>query len=64
MTGWIALLDANVLYPAPLRDLFVQLAFDGLFQGKWTEKIHNEWIGALMRREPDRDRSVFNIGLR
>lgn len=59
MTGWIALLDANVLYPAPLRDLFVQLTFDGLFQGKWTKKIHDEWIDALMRREPDRDRNVL-----
>ena len=59
MTGWIALLDANVLYPAPLRDLFVQLAFDGLFQSKWTEKIHEKWINALMRREPDRDRTVL-----
>ncbi len=51
-----ALLDANILYPAPMRDLFLQLAVMGLFQAKWSEEIHREWINALMRKEPRRDR--------
>jgi hypothetical protein len=29
----IVLLDANVLYAAPLRDLLLQLSFVGLYQG-------------------------------
>ncbi len=34
--------DACVLYPATLRDLFVQLATARFFKAKWTEKIHDE----------------------
>ena len=51
-----ALLDANVLYPAPMRDILVQLANDDLFQAKWTVAIQREWIEALLRNEPHRDR--------
>ena len=40
----IALYDACVLYPAPLRDLLMQLALTGLFKAKWTDRIHDEWI--------------------
>jgi hypothetical protein len=35
----VALLDANVLYPAPLRDLLLQLAITDLFHAKWTADI-------------------------
>lgn len=54
-----ALLDANVLYPAPLRDLLMQLATLGLFRGRWTDRIHDEWINALLRREPRLERSAL-----
>ena len=37
-----ALLDANVLYPAGLRDLLMQLAILGAFRARWTHQIHNE----------------------
>ena len=43
MTGITALLDANVLYPAPIRDIFLQLAVDDVFRAKWTADIHQEW---------------------
>ena len=48
------LLDANVLYPAPIRDVFLQLAASDVFQAKWTADIHREWIEALLRNEPHR----------
>lgn len=54
-----ALLDANVLYPAPLRDLFLQLAVTDIFKAKWSADIHREWIEALLRNEPQRDRAVL-----
>ena len=54
-----ALLDANVLYPAPLRDLLLQLAVMDLFRAKWTADIHREWIEALLRNEPHRDRAAL-----
>ena len=43
MTAAVALLDANVLYSAPLRDLLLQLAFAGLFQARWSADIDDEW---------------------
>jgi len=42
--------DACVLYPAPLRDLLMQLALTDLFKAQWTDQIHEEWIQALLRR--------------
>ncbi len=57
MSTYTALLDANVLYPAPLRDLLLQLAVGDLFRAKWTADIHREWIEALLRNEPYRDRA-------
>jgi hypothetical protein len=57
MSRYTALLDANVLYPAPLRDVLLQLAVTDLFKAKWSADIHREWIEALMRSEPGRDRA-------
>ena len=59
MTGFTALLDANILYPAPMRDIFLQLAVDDIFRAKWTKDIHREWIDALIRNEPHRDRATL-----
>lgn len=36
--------DANVLYPAPLRDILMELCRIGLFRARWSEEIHQEWI--------------------
>jgi hypothetical protein len=57
MSHFTALLDANVLYPAPLRDLLMQLAVADLFRAKWTADIHREWIEALLKNEPHRSRA-------
>lgn len=53
--AFTAVYDACVLYPAPLRDLLVQLAGAGLFRAKWTDAIHDEWIRNLLERRPDLD---------
>ena len=57
MSHYAALLDANVLYPAPLRDLLMQLAVTDLFRAKWTADIHREWIDALLENQPQRSRA-------
>ena len=49
----IALLDASVLYPAPLRDLFMNLALLDVFQARWTNQIHDEWTCNLLKNRPD-----------
>ena len=51
-----ALYDACVLYPAPLRDLLLSLTQTGLFQARWTEMIHEEWIRNLLLNRPDLSR--------
>lgn len=61
MSQYTALLDANILYPAPMRDIFVQLTVQDLFRAKWTADIHREWIEALLRNEPHRDRRKLEI---
>ena len=52
---YAALLDANVLVPIRLTDLFVQLAKDDLFRAKWTLHIHNEWMKSVQRIYPNID---------
>ena len=47
-----AVCDANVLYPAPLRDLFIRLAQAGLVQAKWTEAINEEWMRNVLKDNP------------
>lgn len=49
----IALLDACVLYPAPVRDLLLHLADAGLYTPKWTDRIHDEWTRNLLLNRPD-----------
>ena len=63
---FVALLDACVLYPAPLRDFLLRLATTQLFAAKWTEQIHDEWIRNLLANRPelkdqlDRTRRLMN----
>jgi hypothetical protein len=49
----IVVCDACVLYPAPLRDLLMRLATTGLFQARWTDRIHDEWTRNLAANRPD-----------
>lgn len=46
-------LDACVLYPAPIRDLLLHLAAEDLFSPKWSQRIHNEWIQNLYANRTD-----------
>ena len=48
-----AVLDANVLYPAPLRDYLLQLANLELYNPKWTKEIQEEWIRNLLIKRQD-----------
>ena len=50
---YTAVLDANTLYPAPLRDLLLSLAVDGLYHARWTARIHEEWVRNLTRNRPE-----------
>ena len=52
MSVEVAFLDASVLYPAPLRDLLLELAVSGLYRAKWSARVHDEWTRALLRSRP------------
>ncbi len=51
--AFTALYDACVLYPAPLRDLLLQLALTDRFRAKWSNAIHEEWICSVLKERPD-----------
>ncbi len=36
--AFIAVYDANVLYPSTLRDVLIRVAQAGLVQAKWTDR--------------------------
>ncbi len=52
MASFVAVYDACVLYPAPLRDL-LRLALTDLFRARWSERIHEEWMRSVRRDRPD-----------
>jgi predicted nucleic acid-binding protein len=46
---YTAVLDANVLYPALLRDLLLSLADADLYSAKWSAHIRDEWTRSRLR---------------
>jgi predicted nucleic acid-binding protein len=52
---FVAVYDANVLYPSTLRDLLIRIAQAGLVQAKWTDRILDETFRNLKANRPDVD---------
>jgi predicted nucleic acid-binding protein len=66
-----AVYDANILYPAPVRDLFIRLAQTGVVRARWTEEIHEEWLRNVLKDNPQlsperlaRTRALMNEAVR
>ncbi len=51
--AFVVVYDANVLFPAPLRDLLIRLGRTGLFQAKWTDRILDEAFRNILKQRPD-----------
>jgi len=51
--AFTALLDACVLYSAPVRDLLLRLALADIYRAKWSTDIHAEWMRNLASNRPD-----------
>jgi predicted nucleic acid-binding protein len=49
----IAILDANVLYSARLRDFLIWLALENAYQAHWTPTITAEWTRNLLQKRPE-----------
>jgi predicted nucleic acid-binding protein len=71
VTAPTAIIDACVLYSAPIRDLVVRIAQAGLIQARWSDEIHEEWMRSLLNNNPrisrarlERTRSLMDGALR
>jgi predicted nucleic acid-binding protein len=69
--GFVAVYDACVLYPAPLRDLLVRIGMTGLVQAKWTNDILDECFHAILEHHREltlerleRTRTLMNRAIR
>jgi predicted nucleic acid-binding protein len=51
-----AIINACVLYSAPVRDLVVRLAQAGLLSARWTDEIHDEWMRSVLKNNPQLSR--------
>lgn len=56
MASLIVFYDANVLYPAELRNFLMHLALIGVFGARWSAEVHEEWIENLLANRPDLNR--------
>ena len=66
----VAVLDANVLYPARVRDLLLRLAVAGHYRARWSERILDECFSNLLADRPDlpaerldRTRGLLNVAV-
>ena len=50
---FVAVLDANVLYPSLKRDVLLSFGESGLYRPRWTDKIMEEWTSKLLERRSD-----------
>ncbi|MEU8616974.1 PIN domain-containing protein [Streptomyces sp. NPDC048623] len=53
--AFVAVYDANVLYPSTLRDVLIRVAQAGMVQAKWTDQILDETFRNLKANRPDLD---------
>lgn len=60
MASLIVFYDANVLYPAELRNFLMHLALIGIFGARWSADVHEEWIESLLANRPDLSREKLN----
>jgi hypothetical protein len=67
--AFIAVYDACVLFPAPLRDFLLRLANTGLFRARWTDLILDECfrnVAAKRGAKPEalaRTRTLMNLAV-
>ena len=57
----VVVYDANVLYPAQLRDLLMRLAVNDLVRPHWSDDIHDEWMRNVHADRPSVTWEDFRI---
>jgi len=64
MPNRVAVLDACVLYPAPVRDFLLSIADIGLYEPKWTSEIQDEWSRNLLVNRPDLNKNQLDMTIK
>ena len=57
---FIAVLDANVLYPFGVRDALLRFAEAGLYRARWSADILDEMVRSVSRTRPGREASILS----
>ena len=60
MATFTVVYDACVLYPAPLRDLFIRIAGSGIVRARWSRLILEEMTTSLLRDRNDLTREQLS----
>jgi len=60
---YTAVLDACVLYPAPLRDILISLGAEGVYRARWTAEIQDEWTRNLIEKRADLNKEKLQMRL-
>ncbi|HKF46870.1 MAG TPA: PIN domain-containing protein [Terracidiphilus sp.] len=63
MASLIVFYDANVLYPAELRNFLMHLALMGIFGARWSAKVHESLLANrpdLSRKKLERTRELMD----
>jgi PIN domain len=51
----VVLLDANILFPVPLCDLFMHLAIISIVRVHWSARIEDEWVRNVIEKRSHLD---------
>lgn len=57
ISTFTAFIDANVFFGARLRSLLLFLSQTKMYRARWSDRVHDEWIGAVAAKrgiEPDK----------
>ena len=60
MSKPVAFLDACVLYPQSVRDVFIQFAFDNFYQANWSLKVEQEFVKNVEKNIPSTKGKLVN----
>lgn len=65
----VVVYDSCILYPAPVRDIFIELAAAGVIRAHWSSLIHEEWTRNVIadkrgsKRDIERTRMLMDLAI-
>lgn len=65
----VVVYDSCILYPAPVRDIFIELAATGVIRSHWSSLIHEEWTRNVIadkrgsKRDIERTRALMDLAI-